>query len=122
MVKISQKVLLALLLSSNSFAQDCRPSIYKLGNDNLCFSSKHRTYLSQSCADDKCGALEIAEKAKTFDRSKLPPSDSRHPGAQACAALGGKTTVVTSDKTQDQLCMCVAEDQSAVTCARLGLR
>lgn len=122
MVKISQKVLLGLLLSSASFAQDCRPSLYKLGNENLCFSGKLKSYLTQSCADDKCQALEILAKSKTLDRSKLSPSDSRHAGAQSCAALGGKTLVVTSEKTQDQLCLCVAEDQSAVTCSSLGLR
>ncbi len=120
-MKISQKVLLALLLSSNSFAQDCKPSLYQYRDEHLCFSGKLKSYLTQNCADDKCEALDLVEKAKNFDFSKLTSADSRHQGAKTCQALGGQTSVVTSEKTKDQLCLCIAKDQSGVSCSRLGL-
>lgn len=122
MVKISLKVLLLLLLSKNSFALDCKPSLYQLGEKPLCFSSKLKSYLTVDCNDGKCEALVLLEQAKKLHPSQLPGKDSRHPGAKACDLLGGKTTVVTSPKTQDQICLCISKDQSGVSCSRLGLR
>ena len=122
MVKILRKVLLVLLLSNNCFAQECKPSLYKFKDENLCFSSKLKSYLTKNCDGLPCGALVLVEKSKTLDRSTLPKSDSRHAGAKSCLALGGATFVVTSEKTQDQLCLCVAQDQSGVSCNRLGLQ
>ena len=122
MVKIWPNVLFVLLLSTHSFAQDCKPSLYTFNKDPLCFSSKLKSYLTKHCDGHPCGALELVEKSKTMDRSSLGKADALHAGSKSCTALGGSISIVTSDKTKDQVCLCIAHDKSGVSCSRLGLK
>jgi hypothetical protein len=77
--------------------------------------------MTTDCSDEKCGALDLVLKAKSLTPQQIESTDSRHPGAKACEALGGTTTVVSSEKTKDQLCLCIASDSSGISCSRIRL-
>lgn len=114
--------LITLFFSIGALAQDCRPSLYKYQDKALCFSLKQKAYLTETCGAGKCEALNYVDKAKALNLSKLPAKEDGLPGSIACGAVGGKAEIITSDKTGDKLCLCVAPDFSGVSCSKLGLR
>jgi len=114
-------IFLLLVTSSSAFAQeDCRPSLYQHDNKPLCYSTKLRAYFTQSCALGKCEAMTFLEKKSLINLSSLPKGKLQ--GEKTCEALGGKAVVVSSPKTKDQFCLCLAKDSSGVSCSNLGLR
>lgn len=85
----------------------------------MCFSKELKAYLSADCSKGKCQALELLKKAKSVDQKNLP-SDSRHTGSKICSELGASTLVAKSAEG-NQLCVCIADDQSAISCQQLAL-
>ena len=109
------KVIFFALISFNVFAEDCRPSIYEYKGKPLCFSLKYKSYFTKDCATSTCGAHQMMELALL---ANIPGKS----GMSKCEALGGTEVQVKAPKVKDELCLCVAKDQSGVSCTKLGFR
>lgn len=110
--------ILQFVLLGSAYADPKCSSFIELHSANprttFCFNQSLNAYLSESCLEGKCQALNLPTKTKNLEISKLELSGGKNPSSVKCKSVGGRIHLFEEGNKHQQT-FCEASDGSMVS-------